>query len=63
MATMRRILAMAGFTLLMLGGTMYAQIDTAAAVGAAFDFQTGVRGLQIGEDAVHGERLRVRRRK
>ena len=39
-----------------------AQIDTAAAGGAAFDFQTGVRGLQIGEDAVHGERLRVRRR-
>ena len=29
-----------------------AQIDTAAAGGAAFDFQTGVRGLQIGEDAV-----------
>ena len=37
-----------------------AQIDTAAAGGAAFDFQAGVRCLQIGEDAVYGERLRVR---
>ena len=36
-----------------------AEVDAAAAGGAAFDFQTGMGRFQVSEDPVHGERLVV----